>query len=246
MKDGEPETDKEGPIVIEPAWTGSDQDHVDPLTIRSFHQSPVRAIGRLLLQGSAFCLAAWITLQFVLHALQGMPRRISSVLQGDAGFEFEYLVALAGCVLVVAGFLYALRWFLRELIVPVWRGGFSGQACIVLSEDGFIDHRILHDPVPWEHVESIECHKNRKLPDKIVISLKHPCRQRDDFLGKRNARQVSIWDGILIPEDLLATLIAHRHAWKVRKKRYELRVAKSGASQNNADRDPSALRRDNE
>lgn len=233
--------DGNGPIVYDPsAWTGIGADEVDPLTRNEFSQSRVVAATRVVLLGSFFCMGVYGNIQFCLHVIRKL---FWSESLGDL-VGLKLVAAVLAAVVLLVCFFYGLRWLLRELILPAIRGGFTGKPCVFISDDGFIDKRILRDLVPWEDVETIRYRSNSsKIPESIVVVLSRSHWRRDAFLGKALVSHVVIWEGPLANE-LYQLLRAHFHQWRGKTVKAKKVARDAPPTLSSPDRDPCAPSRD--
>jgi hypothetical protein len=198
-------------------------------------QSPFFALKALTINGFVtFCVAAIIcTIPLMLfYKVTGIDAwdfaRDKAGTDTMEWFGYGSLIVLALTFLVA---LYALRGLFRMLILPIFRGGFRGEPCLFVNNEGFIDKRILRDPVRWEDIEN---RKGWGIGDHttfgihvIDIFLKKSARVR-----KRDAKGTALVVLVLAgpfdwrnpPYDLLAQ---HYKAWRQRRE-IDTKIADDG------------------
>lgn len=210
---------KEG--EAEPAGQAS-PPHIASHYTDNLAQSPFFALKALAINGFvAFCVTAIIcTIPLLLfYKVTGID--VWDFVRDKAGTETMEWFGYGSLVVLTLTFLvalYALRGLSRMLILPIFRGGFRGEPCLFANNEGFIDTRILRDPVRWEDIEN---RKGWGIGDHttlgvhvIDIFLKKSARMRKRD-GNGTARVVLVLAGSFDwrnpPYDLLAQ---HYKAWR--------------------------------
>jgi len=214
VKDEEPEEKKSGPIIVDAAaWTGPQVTDADRLEVRELHQSPVWALG--LLGKLGFVLVGTPIISALLaYALYGEYYHSLGAADG-APLSLPQQILRALSSLTVAGLiglaiLRFLRIILRDAWMPVLRGGFRRSPCIVIDDDGFIDHSILREPVQWEDIEDIR-EINATNRRRLDMTLKRPYQTRRGRLGEATTQEIGIDDSPYPLDDYSpsSVLLAH-------------------------------------